>query len=150
MLKADLGDLLYIIIAIVLMVAGGLEKYIKAKQQRNNPPQPPPPDENEATAYGEEQTPPETLEEVFRRMMQTSESPEEATSYEYPEETQSLEVIYDDPAKYHQPVTNSMVDTEEKNIFSINEIGKESESIEEYEFDLRQAVIANEILRRKY
>ena len=152
MLKAEIGDFLYIIIFAVLMLLGGLEKVMKAKRQQNMPPRPPQPyDDFGDVESSPGQTPPQTLEEIMRRMMQTTETSGQEKSF-YPEEAQSLEVIPDTPYFHYQPVVNPIIDQAEKEAFALGAVDdgiKESEN-RKFEFDIRQAVIANEILNRKY
>ncbi len=158
MLKADIGDFLYILIAIVLMVAGGLEKYVKAKKQQQNQNIPPQPshdyDEYEEGESAErEPTRPQSLEDMVRRMLQTTEDQDEITETTVYDEAQSLETIPVEPVRRsYQPITDNF-SKEEEIIYSINTTKEDIKSIlseERYDFDLRKAVIASEILQRKY
>ena len=155
MLKADLGDFLYIIIFIVLMLAGGLEKIVKAKRQQQNTPPPQPYDDfDDVEESSQQQTPPQTLEEMVKRMLQTTETQEQAEVREafYPEEVQSLEIIPETP-DYYQPAVSQITNQSEKDTFTPAHIDEENEvmtELQEYGFDIRQAVIASEILNRKY
>ena len=149
MLKADFGDILYIIIFAVLMLAGALEKVVKAKRQQQNTPPPPPYDDFEDVEEpSSQQTPPQTLEEMLKRMMQTTETQEQVGEDVYSEEAQSLEIIPETP-DYYQPIVTIQP---EKDTFTLAPIDENNEAAEfqEYEFDIRQAVIASEILNRKY
>ncbi len=164
MLKADLGDFLYIIIAVVLMLAGGLEKYVKAKrQQQNQTPLPPQQHGQPHDDFDEEEdepnrrhAPPQTLEEMVKRMLQTVEPQEEEKDIAvYPEEAQSLETIVSErePVKnYYQPVNYSdVLSISEKEAFTPAVQDEEKIPVfNEYEFDIRNAIIASEILNRKY
>ena len=150
--KAEIGDFLYIIIFAVLMLLGGLEKVMKAKRQQNMPPRPPQPyDDFGDVESSPEQTPPQTLEEIMRRMMQTTETDGKEKSF-YPEEAQSLEVTPEIHYSHYQPVVNPIIDQAEKEAFALGAIEDEIKASEnrKFEFDIRQAVIANEILNRKY
>ena len=153
--KAEIGDFLYIIIFAVLMLLGGLEKVMKAKRQQNMPPRPPKPYddfEDVEDPSSQRQAPPQTLEEMMRRMMQTVETQGRTEEPFYPEEAQSLEVIPDTPYFHYQPVVNPIIDQAEKEAFALDTIedGKKASESRNFEFDIRQAVIANEILNRKY
>ena len=154
MLKADLGDILYIVIFAVLMLAGALEKVVKAKRQQQNTPPPPPYDDFEDVEEpSSQQTPPQTLEEMLRRMMQTAETQEQIGENIYPEEAQSLEVIPETPAiSYYQSAVSQITNQPGIDTFTPAPIDENNEAAElqEYEFDIRQAVIASEILNRKY
>ena len=155
MFKAEIGDFLYIIIFAVLMIFGGLEKVMKAKRQQNLPPPPQPYDDFEDVdgQPSQEQAPPQTIEEMMRRMMQTPETlkPEKVVSL--PQEPKSLELF---PEKnYYQPVQSAQNQTIEQFLeepFSHSTMEDKHETIEsdKYLFDIRQAIIASEILNRKY
>ncbi len=158
MLRADLGDFLYIIVGIVLLFAGGIEKYIKAKrQQQQNQPMPSSEQERRYDDFEEEeQAPPQTLEDLVKRMMQANESQPKQEIDEYEEEAQSLETIPAEPERknYYQPVKNNFVTSaEEKAIYAVKSVEEEKAETSfggEFDFDLRNAVIAAEILHRKY
>ena len=158
MLKAEIGDFLYIIIFIVLMLAGALEKIVKAKQQQNNPPPPQPYDDfeevtGESASDSQQEPTPTTLEELMRRMMQTTEAPEHTNEVSYPEEAQSLEVIPELSSKYeYQPVVGSQIMSQLEAEIAPLAVEEKPEKFGdfEFEFDIRQAVIASEILNRKY
>ena len=131
------------------MILGGLEKVMKAKRQQNMPPPPPQPyddfgDTEEQSSP--EQTPPKTLEEIMRRMMQTVET--QGQKKQSFEETQSLEDNPETPYFRYQPIVSKIENRPEKQL--IIEEEKEISKFQEYEFDIRQAVIASEILNRKY
>jgi hypothetical protein len=93
-------------------------------------------------------------------MMQTIETPEQPENVFYPEEAQSLEVIPDKPFSYaythdyypKSPTLNQMMGQSEKDAFSpaLIEEEKGTREYSEYLFDIRRAVIASEILNRKY
>ncbi|MDR1171352.1 MAG: hypothetical protein LBL24_02745 [Bacteroidales bacterium] len=157
MLKADIGDILYIVIFAVLMLAGGLEKYVKAKRQQQQDRAPRPPqsyDEDEEERPVPRQAPPQTLDEMLKRMLQPAEIREEYEDKVYPEEAQSLEVIPETSVRknYYQPVVNQMMDQSEKEVFAIpvSEGETDTSGLQGYELDIRQAIIASEILNRKY
>jgi len=138
--KAEIGDFLYIIIFAVLMLLGGLEKVMKAKKQQNMPPPPQPHDDFEDVE--KPSTEPQSLEDLMRRMMRSMDT-EEATS---------LEDIPDTPHFHYQPLVFSTAGQAEKDTFATDATEEEIKSSEyrEFEFDIRQAVIASEILNRKY
>ena len=154
--KAEIGDFLYIIIFVILMLAGVLEKMAKAKkQQQSRPPSSPQPYDDFEDVDGQpvpSQAPPQTLEELMRRMMQTSEARVEETFTDHPEEAQSLEIIPETPYFHYKPVVCPVTDQAEKEAFSLAPSEEEikASGYREYEFDIRQAVIASEILNRKY
>jgi hypothetical protein len=153
MLKAELGDFLYIIIFVVLMFAGVLEKMLKAKkQQQTGTPKPQPSDDFEdvESQPSARQEPPQTIEEMMRRMMQTIEppQPEEVKAVVHPMGEHSSEDI---PAVgkyfYHpQEIKKREQSVREKSV----EEKPETTDFQEFHFDIRQAVIASEILNRKY
>ena len=141
LIKAELGDFLYIIIFAILMLAGLFEKITKAKK----PVTPlPPPSESSYDDFEdvENEAQPQTLEELMRRMMQTVEPAKEVT------------VAAEEPAKnYYQPITCEIGGTLSKGQFhhqNTMEEEKETKHFFDFEFDIRQAVIASEILNRKY
>lgn len=160
MLKADIGDILYILIFAVLMLAGGLEKYVKAKRRQQQDPTPRPSQsykEDEEERPAPRQAPPQSLEDMLKRMLQPTETQEETEEEVFVEEAQSLEVIPETPARknYYQPVVsqvNLIMSQSEKEAFAALDLEEEKETSgqHEYEFDLRQAIISNEILNRKY
>ena len=154
MLKAELGDFLYIIIFMVLMFAGVLEKFAKAKrQQQTGTPTPPHPDDDfEDVEHHSSQAPPQTLEDIMRRMMQTIEAPQQEMVVSYPEETQSSEYIPLSGRHFYHPEEIRIREQSEINAFSPPPMEEQTETSEipEYVFDIRQAVIASEILNRKY
>jgi hypothetical protein len=156
MLKADIGDILYIVIFALLMLAGGLEKYVKAKRQKQQDGVPSPP--LPRSEYEEEEHPvpqqasPQTLEE----MLKPTEAQEESGAYS--EEAQSLEVITEAPVRksYYQPVVSHespIASPSEKAAFAVPALDEEKKltaGLFEYDFDLRRAIISSEILNRKY
>ena len=152
MLKAELGDALYYIIFAVVILAGFLEKMAKAKRQQAGRPAPPHSDDEdfEDVEHHPSEAPPQSLEEIMRRMMQTVEAPQPEEVVSYSEEAQSLEIIPDTPYFHYQPVVNPM--TKPSEIFSPSLVEEQIEAGKspEYEFDIRQAVIASEILNKKY
>jgi cytoskeletal protein RodZ len=149
--KAELGDYLYYIIFAIIIVASLFEKITKAKkQQQNTPPVPQPYDDFEDVDEPQQQQP-QTIEEILKRMMQTDETSEREEEFAgYREEAQSLEVI-PAPCFSYQPVVTP-IEQDSDDAFSPMRIEEENRAGElfEYEFDIRQAVIANEILNRKY
>ena len=132
------------------MLLGGLEKIVKAKRQAGTPRPPQPYDDFEDVEEqpASEQTPPQTLEEMMRRMMQTVETQGQEEQSFYPEKTPPLEVSSKTHFSYYQPIVNTITDQSENqnNIEEKKEISKSHEFV----FDIRQAVIASEILNRKY
>ena len=140
MLKAEIGDLLYIIIFAILIALGGLEKLFKKRQPQQVPP-PPPHDDFEDV---DEQSP-QSLEEMMKRMMQTLEDEQDTVSYE------NKEVI---PVKSaYQPVCDTFASSEKMPFIQsqVEEI-QETDGFQgiDFEFDIRQAVISSEILNRRY
>ena len=151
MLKADFGDVLYYIIFAVVILAGLLEKMAKAKRQQTGKTVPPHPDDDfEDVEQHPSEAQPQSLEEIMRRMMQTVEAPQPEEAVSYTEEAQSLEVIPETPYYHYQPVVNPMADPSETGSSSLMEEQIEAAGFPEYEFDIRQAIIASEILNRKY
>ena len=148
MLKADIGDSLYIIIFAVLMLVGLFEKVAKAKrQQQNIPPHPPQPYDDFEDV--EEQPPSQTLEEMLRRMTQTTQTHTQEEFLGYPVGAKSSEVIPEKPNYFYEPVVSRIKTPSEEETFSSVPI-EEAKEATEYDFDIRQAVIASEILNRKY
>ena len=154
MLKAELGDFLYIIIFAVLMLAGVFEKMAKAKRQAGTPRPPQPYDDfgNVEEQPASEQTPPQTLEEMMRRMVETINTPKQEEAVFYPEKEQSLEVIPTSGKHFYHPEEIRIREQSERIAFSPAPIEEEKEASKTggYEFDIRQAIIASEILNRKY
>jgi len=152
--KAEIGDFLYIIIFAVLMLLGGLDKVMKVKRQQNVPPQPPQPydDFEDVEQPSLEQTPPQTLEEIMRRMMQTTEPKNQTEKSFFPKEVQPTKVIPDAPYSNYQPVLSPIIEQAEKEAFAIDSLdeGIKTSEYRDFEFDFRQAVISSEILNRKY
>ena len=169
MLKAELGDILYYIIFAVVILAGFLEKIAKSKrqQQQAGAPRPPQPDDDFEDVEAQpssspRQAPPKSLEEMMKRMLETVETPEQKQIF-YPETAQSLEEVSDKalsseyvplsgryfhhPEEVHvrkrfgyEPILPVIIEEEEKVVTEFHE----------FEFDIRQAVIASEILNKKY
>ena len=157
MLKAEIGDFLYYIIVAVLMIVGIWEKIAKAKKQQQGNQSRPPVNyddfDNVDSEQPSNQAPPKTIEEMMRRMMQTLETSEgETETVSYPEEAQSLEVIPSPVRSYYQPIEIKKMEQSEIEAFSSSSMEKqiESDEVPEFEFDVRKAIIANEILNRKY
>jgi len=150
--KAEIGDFLYIIIFAVLMLLGGLEKVMKAKRQQNMPPQPPQPDDDfeDVESSDAEQAPPQTLEEIMRRMMQTVETQNQSGELFFPEKAQPAKVSPEKRYSDYQPAAKEATNQIEQEAFA-HDIGTISVGDDcDFEFDIRQAVIASEILNRKY
>ena len=166
MLKAELGDILYYIIFAVVIIAGLLEKIAKNKrqQQQAGTPRPSQPydDFEDVEQPSQRQAPPKTLEEMMKRMLEGVENPQQEEAALYPEESQSLEVI---PEKaqtseyiplsgryFYHPEEAQIREQSEEKAFSSALMEEEDASTEfhDYEFDIRQAVIASEILNKKY
>ena len=150
MLKADLGEFLYIIIFVVVMLFGVLEKIVKAKQQKGKPVPPHPEDDFEDVEHHPSEAPPQTIEEMIRRMKQTIEAPQPEEVVSYPKEAQSLEYIPLSGRHYYHPEEIRIREQSEIESFSPSLIEEETNVLREYEFDIRQAIIASEILNRKY
>ena len=149
--KAELGDFLYIIVFAILMIVGLLEKVAKAKKQTQPPPTPHPHDDFEDVE--EQQSQADTLEEVMKRMLQTMD-PSEDDSYRA-EKIQPSMVVSETPVNYYKPIECDTWGKLEKkqfpqaqNVMEVEEVDKEFEF--EFGFDIRQAVIASEILNKKY
>ena len=151
MLKAELGDILYYLIFVVVILAGFLEKIAKAKRQRTEIPTPQHP-EDDFEDVEHHQAPPQTLEEIMRRMMQTVEAPQQEEMVSYPEETKSLEYIPTSGRHFYHPEEIRIREQSEIEAFasSVMEEQTEASEIHEFEFDIRHAIIASEILNRKY
>ena len=149
--KAEIGDFLYIIIFVVLALAGVFEKMAKAKKQQQTKSPTPPHPYDDFEDVETQPAPAQTLEEMIRRMMHPA-GTEEAQSLEVipAKKAQSLEDIADSHF-YYQPVVCPVSGKEEQEAFALSadEEIKVSEN-RNFEFDIRQAVIANEILNRKY
>jgi len=137
--KAEIGDYLYIIIFVVLMLLGSLEKILRKKKQDVPLPPPSPPYRDDFDSVDEQVPAPQTIEDMMRRMMQTMETQEQeevnpyqeyARKYSHQEKQQLQE----------QPVIIESLKNEED---TTNEFPA-------FDFDFRQAVIASEILNRKY
>jgi hypothetical protein len=146
MIKAELGDYLYYIIFAIVMIIGIVDKMQKAKrQQQSNTPRIPQPDNDFEDIDGQQQ-PSQTVEEFVRRMMQTVETQEAKTPYREPEP--SPEVFQ---RNYYQPIvcTNN-IQSEEELFTPAGEEETVTGGNYDFAFDVRQAVIANEILNRKY
>ena len=162
MMKAELGDILYIVIFAVVIIAGLLEKVAKSKRQQQagtpRPSQPYDDFENVEEQPTSGQAPPKTLEEMMRRMLETVETPEQKKAF-YPqeaqssgmntEEAQSSEYIPILERNNYHPEKIRIREQSEKITFSPVLIEEES-VFQDYEFDIRQAVISSEILNRKY
>jgi len=155
-LKAELGDFLYIIIFVVLMLAGVFEKMLKAKRQQQAPPQPQPYDDFEDVDAPQTQTPPQTLEEMMRRMMQTVEAPEQVEEkVVIHSQAQSLEELPSAGRYFHHPEEVKKREQSGRVVYkpiSVLPVEQKIESgdVPEFHFDIRQAIIASEILNRKY
>jgi hypothetical protein len=147
MLKAEIGDYLYYIIFAIVMIIGAIDKMQKAKrqQQANSPRVPQANDDFDDIEEGQRQTaPPQTMEDLMRRMLQTVETPKpESTEDVFRSNTYreavSLEAAGRDNIRYI-PIA-----VEEETVKD-----DDHEVEVEFKFDIRQAVIANEILNRKY
>ena len=147
--KAEIGDFLYIIVFAILMLLGVVEKIMKAKRQQNTPPPPPHPYDDFEDVEEKQQTPPQTLEDLMKRMLQTVETPEQEKTVSLPEERRPLEYVpiaerhfqHQEEIKLREQPVNTAVMLEEEEKTGV---------FHEYEFDIRQAVIASEILNKKY
>jgi len=146
MLKAEIGDYLYFIIFAIVMIIGAIDKAKKAKrqQQANVPRTPQSYDDFEDVDGEQRQTPPpKTMEELMKRMLQTMEKQEPETVYSKPEPSFDIS----QRNTYYQPIVTD-------NIQPFTPVAAEEETVNDinhkFEFDIRQAIIANEILNRKY
>jgi len=161
MLKAELGDILYYIIFAVVILAGLLEKVAKSKrkQQQDGIPRPPQSHDDFEDVEEQRQAPPNTLEEMMKRMLETVEIPKQEKVAFYPEKAQSSEMDTDEAQSseyvpeseryfYHPEEVRTRQQSRET-VFSPILI-EEEKDLSEFEFDIRQAVIASEILNRKY
>jgi hypothetical protein len=92
--------------------------------------------------------PARSLEELITQMRRTAEA------QTLPEEAQSLEeVIPEIPAKrmdYYQPVGDSQAASPFRSSDPVNVREEEISEHPGFEFDIRRAIIASEILNRKY
>jgi len=156
-LKAELGDFWTIIIIVILMFAGVFEKLLKSKKQQQAPPPQPYDDFEDVEGQSSTtQAPPQTLEEMMRRMMQTVEAPEPVEEKVFVHsQAQSLEDIPSEGRYFHHP--DEVIRREQSGRvaykpISVLPVEEKNETIEvpEFHFDIRQAIIANEILNRKY
>jgi len=158
MLKAELGDFLYIIIFVILMFAGVFEKILKAKRQKQAPPPPQPYDDFEDVERhpSPTQAPPQTLDEIMRRMMQTIEAPEQVEEkLVIQSQAQSLEELPSSGRYFHHPEEVKKREQSGRIAYkpiSVLPVEEKNETIDvpEFHFDIRQAIIASEILNRKY
>ena len=147
MLKAEIGDYLYFIIFAIVMIIGAIDKAKKAKrqQQANVPPRTPQSYDDFDDVDGEQHQaqPPKTMEEWMKRMLQTMEKQEPETVYSKPEPSFDIS----QRNTYYQPIVTD-------NIQPFTPVAAEEETVTDinhkFEFDIRQAIIANEILNRKY
>ena len=152
MFQAEIGDYLYIIIFFVLMIAGVFEKMAKAKRQQNKQPLPSQPYDDFEDVEGhseQENAPPQSLEDMLKRMMQATETQTNDGGVACPYETPLHKQAPDTHVSYYQPIVNPIAAPVEKDAFLPVEEGTASESCE-FEFNIRQAVIASEILNKKY
>ena len=164
MLKADFGDILYYIIFAVVIIAGIMEKAAKNKrqQQQANAPRPPQPHDDFEDVEGQatsEQAPPQTIEEMMRRLLEPEpietpvQKPVELQPLEViPEKVQSSEYIPTFGRHYYHPEEEKIREQSTKGASShlFTEEENDIHEYHEFEFNIRQAVIASEILNRKY
>jgi len=137
------------------MFAGVFEKIVKAKRQQQAPPCSQPVDDFEDVEGqpSPTQAPPQSLEEMMRRMMQTVEAPEQVEEKVViqPQPAQSLEELPSAGRHFYHPEEIKKRRQYERVAFSAPVEEKiETTDVPEYHFDIRQAVIASEILNRKY
>jgi len=142
-----------------LMFAGVFEKILKAKKQQQAPPPSQSYDDFEdvEAQTSTTQAPPQTLEEMMRRMMQTVETPtqmEEKVVFQ-PQPAQSLEELPSAGRYFHHPEEVKKREQSGRIAYKPITVVLEEEKIEtahipEFHFDIRQAIIASEILNRKY
>jgi hypothetical protein len=128
------------------MLIGIVDKMQKAKRQpQTNVPRIPQPDNDFEDIDGQQQ-PPQTVEEFVRRMMQTVEPQESKTVYHEPEPSPDIF-----QKNYYQPiVSTNNIRYEEEAFAPADDEETVAGGNYEFAFDIRQAVIANEILNRKY
>lgn len=152
-MKADASIVVYIIVAVLALFGSGIEKYLKAKKAQQQRPVVPANDEEFEDIPDEtgEQQP--TLKDIIRQLTQEAEAmPASKPKYE-PEfeleptkvQYQSLEIIPTEP-EYMVSHTFDLPDF-------VHVDTSEEEKITEkvpYTFNIREAVIASEILNRKY
>ncbi|MDR2038771.1 MAG: hypothetical protein LBQ60_12685 [Bacteroidales bacterium] len=160
MFKADIGDFLYFIILLVLVFAGGIEKYIKGKKQEAQKQHLPTSDElagdeDDFEEVGQESSSPQHLEEVLKRMFQEVEPQAKEYIPYFEEEAQSLEIIPEGKTDNYLENNQINISEEEKMIYSpvseeVSVSESDASSHEEFDFDIRKAIIASEILNRKY
>jgi hypothetical protein len=169
-MKADTSTILYIIIALIAILGGSVEKYIKAKKQEEMKRRQPSPDDAKepGTVENESEEVPKTMEEVLRRWVTQHEEAEATEETFETEEAKSYEtdIPYEGPPtsvlenlKYTD-VRASILSEEERALYAVAPVETETgESAnananvvfgESYHFDIRQAIIASEILNRKY
>jgi len=151
--KAEIGDFLYIIIFAILMILGGLEKVLKSKRQQNVPPPPPPAPYDDFDDVDEQQERPKTLEEMMQQMMQTFDETPEPEPAPVPVYTAPVYIPEDVPKKVeYQPICDTWGSVGKKQ-FPQDSILEEKEEIfdsQGFDFDIRNAIIASEILNRRY
>ena len=152
-MKAEFGDILYYIIFAVVILAGLLEKVAKSKRQKQQSQTPQPHDdlENVEEQPTQRQTSPQSLEEMMKRMLESIETPEQDEVAYYSEAAKPLEAA---PAEarfgrfsHHQEEARIR---DQSQIKATIEEEKITSEFNEFVFDARQAVIASEILNRKY
>ncbi|MDR1671890.1 MAG: hypothetical protein LBS09_00250 [Bacteroidales bacterium] len=159
-MKADTGTISYIIIALIAILGGILEKYLKAKKQQEMKRQQPFPDDVEEAG---------TVTEFpsGRQVMRQEESyegyetfeAEEAELYEtvmpHAESPATVPEVSEYAVSSNTVFVASILNEQERAFYAIP-AGAEANAGENvapegsYDFDIRQAVIANEILNRKY
>jgi len=161
MLKAELGDILYYIIFAVVILASVLEKMTKSKRKKQEEaakkiPQPQHYDEFEEADAQPVPAQPQSIEDMMRRMFETIEPAEETealptfggfTPGMMTEEARSSEYIPQEGRFFYCPIEIS----QEQSV--IDELIEEEEIAAagpKFQFDIRQAVIASEILNRRY
>lgn len=156
---ADLGDFLYIIIFLLLMFAGTIEKFIRGKKQQNQPPH------AEGLPYEDGEEHPETVvpepkpfegksfEEVVKSILRGEEHDDSSqeTVIPQPEKTW-MDEMPEEVTRDYQPINHELISSiEEDEIYVSDEIKNvQKEEKETFDFDLREAIIASEILLRKY
>jgi len=137
------------------MIAGVFEKIAKAKRQQQPPP-PPSYDDFEDVDTRTAPPPPQTIEELMKRMMQTVETSKQESVYQTLEgeslEGESLEgeSLENTPAMsffHYTPIATD--EQSEKESLLLEPVEAENDA-SEFVFNIRQAVIASEILNRKY
>ncbi|MDR3094821.1 MAG: hypothetical protein LBU62_09320 [Bacteroidales bacterium] len=146
-MKADASVVVYIIVAVLALLGSGIEKWLKAKRAQQQHPAIPDHDAEEEDMP--EQQP--SLKDIIRQLTQEAEAMSEPEPQYEPEfelepakvEYQPLEIIPTEP-EYLVSHTFDLPD------FVHVDTSEKEKIPETHIFNIRQAVIASEILNRKY